>query len=172
MVRQPSGKNDDALAMVTTTRRGQPDFATRSPGRRAGGHVLSDRLRTWAWKGRRTAVAFVLAGAIFVSGPAASATGNAAAPTQVRSGASAPRDTTADDTEAALGARLAMGYAGAVPSTQVRVLVHRVITELIRDASPPARLLQTAEAVCRRELTDHLARGLRRDWEEGRASTG
>ena len=59
----------------------------------------------------------------------------------------------------ALGAHLAVEYAGAVPSIQVEALVRRVTAELTRAASPPDRLLHTTEAVCRSRLTDHLARG-------------
>jgi len=53
-----------------------------------------------------------------------------------------------------LASRLSLEYAGAVPATQIDTLVHRVVHDLRRERSPRGRLLTTAEAVCRRQLTD------------------
>lgn len=100
-----------------------------------------------------------MVGSTFFAGPVASATA-AAPPTPIRVLAGAPGSTVSSDAERALGARLATEYAGAVPAADVETLVRRVSRQLRRDASPPERLLRTAEAVCRRALTDYLARGV------------
>ena len=63
------------------------------------------------------------------------------------------------DAEWALGARLALGYAGAVPAADVEALVREVSRRLHESASPSDQLLQTTEAVSRRALTDFLTRG-------------
>ena len=56
-----------------------------------------------------------------------------------------------------LASRLSLEYAGAVPATQIRTLVHCVVHDLRSSGSPRGWLLTTAEAVCRRQLTDLLA---------------
>ena len=71
----------------------------------------------------------------------------------------APADTGLRDAERALGARLALGYAGAVPAADVEALVQEVRRQLREDASPSDRLLQTTEAVSRCALTEFLTRG-------------
>ncbi len=71
----------------------------------------------------------------------------------------APAATELRDAERALGARLALGYAGAVSAADVEALVREVGRQLREDASPSDQLLQTTEAVSRRALTDFLTRG-------------
>ncbi|MGB3829199.1 MAG: hypothetical protein WA962_10530 [Ornithinimicrobium sp.] len=71
----------------------------------------------------------------------------------------APANTGLRDAERALGARLALGYAGAVPADDVEALVREVRRQLREDASPSDQLLQTTEAVSRSALTEFLTRG-------------
>lgn len=100
-------------------------------------------------------MALVLIGSGFFAGPAPAAF---AAPD--RSLAAAPTTLVVTEPERALGAHLAVEYAGAVPAVDVESLVREVSRQLRQDSSPPARLLATTEAVCRRALTDYLARGV------------
>ncbi|WP_091117506.1 hypothetical protein [Nocardioides psychrotolerans] len=60
----------------------------------------------------------------------------------------------------ALAARLSLEYNGAVSGREVEQLVRRVTRELRRGHVSTGRLLDVAEAQCRRELTDRLARGV------------
>ncbi len=55
------------------------------------------------------------------------------------------------DSERALGARLALGYTGAVPATDDEALVREMSRQLREDASPGDPLLQTTEAASRRD---------------------
>ncbi|WP_299444224.1 hypothetical protein [uncultured Phycicoccus sp.] len=93
-----------------------------------------------------------------VTGPAASASAEASATAQ-QTLVLPPAATGLSDAERALGARLALGYAGAVPAADVEALVREVSRHLRENASPEDQLLQTTEAVSRRALTDFLTRG-------------
>ena len=62
----------------------------------------------------------------------------------------------------ALAARLTLEYSGAVSGADVTRVVHQVTRDLRRDRVAASRLLDVAEARCRRELTDQLARGFGR----------
>lgn len=119
----------------------------------------SDRVRGWSTRAKQSAVALLLVGSTFFAGIGPSIAA-AASPALDRAVGTAPESAMASDAEQALGGRLALEYAGAVPAAEVKALVGRVSRRLRRDSSPPERLLHTAEAVCRRALTDYLARGV------------
>ncbi|QYJ02649.1 hypothetical protein KUV85_09875 [Nocardioides panacisoli] len=108
---------------------------------------------SWRTRGRRAAAALALTAATLVAGAAPS---SALAP----DGALAAPAASESTGEESLRARLTAEYAGAVPAADVASLVAGVTDRLQQDASPTERLLRTAEAICRRALTDHLARGV------------
>ncbi|GAB2777076.1 hypothetical protein GCM10027020_33040 [Nocardioides salsibiostraticola] len=118
-----------------------------------------DRIRGWASRSKQAAVAVVLVGSTLFAGPVPTASA-VSSPDPVRVMVAAPGAAVSSDAERALGARLAVEYSGAVPAADVESLVRRVSRRLRKDASPPERLLSTAEAICRRALTDYLARGV------------
>ncbi len=115
-----------------------------------------------AVRGRRFAatVAMALVTSTLLVTPVLSA--DAATPAvALRARDPSPAGAVSTSPEMLLSARLATEYAGAVPAASVESLVRGVSRQLRRDASPPERLLRTTEAVCRRALTDFLARGVR-----------
>ncbi len=57
----------------------------------------------------------------------------------------------------ALAGMLAVEYSGAFTADDVSILVGSVVVELWLEQPGSARVLQTAEAMCRRELTNRLA---------------
>ncbi|ANH40471.1 hypothetical protein I601_4075 [Nocardioides dokdonensis FR1436] len=137
-------------------------FPGRRPAPTTPSRLLSHR-RGWRERGKQAAVALALVGSALVAGPVAPATAVATpAPAPLVTAAPEPVRVPVVDRQAeqALGARLATEYAGAVQATDVERLVRRVVRQLRREASPPERLLHTAEAMCRRALTDFLARGV------------
>ena len=101
----------------------------------------------------------VLVGSTLFAGPVPVASAESS-PDPVRAMVAAPGSAVSSEAERALGARLAVEYAGAVPAADVESLVRRVSRRLSKQASPPERLVQTTEAICRRALTDYLARGV------------
>lgn len=119
---------------------------------------MRNRLGTLVPRGRRTAAALVLVASALVGGPAISASARTSA-TSERPVVVAPTTIGLRDAERSLGARLALGYAGAVPTADVEALVREVGRQLREDASPSNQPLQTTEAVSRRALTDLLTRG-------------
>ena len=111
-------------------------------------------LRTVAGRGRHAA-ALALLGATLLAGPlpAAEAASSLSTPglqVDVRAGAE----------ETALADGLAAEYAGAVPARDVASLVQALSSRLRAEDVSPQLLLRTAEAMSRRSLTDHLARGV------------
>ena len=117
----------------------------------------SARLQRWLRSSRSAAVAVVLIGATLVSTPApAGAESAPQTPLRVTGASSSPASWSE---QRMLGRSLATEYAGAVPAVEVRALVLRVTAQLQREASPSEHLMRTVEAVCRRALTDYLARG-------------
>lgn len=115
---------------------------------------LAAALRSVPARGRRAAVTAALVGATLLAGPlpAAEAGTAASASVPVVDGA-----TPAAEDELAAG--LAAEYTGAVDAQDVTALVHGVARRLQAESLPPRLALRTAEAVSRRALTDHLARG-------------
>jgi len=136
-----------------------------SPGPSATGVTPSTSVRTARTplgtlvpRGRSAAAGFALVASALVSGPASGA-GAAESATLEPTVVVASASTELRDAEWALGARLALGYAGAVPAADVEALVREVSRQLHESASPSDQLLQTTEAVSRRALTDFLTRG-------------
>lgn len=138
--------------------KGIPDPRTSpaSQPRRA----VRDRLRGWSATGKRAVVTFVLVGSALFAGQAPSATAAPAPLAPVRMVLPTPGPSAETDELRQLGARLALEYAGAVRAADVESLVRAVSRQLREVSSPPDRLLRTTEAVCRRALTDFLARGV------------
>ncbi|MGB7819522.1 MAG: hypothetical protein WBL35_12440 [Ornithinibacter sp.] len=116
------------------------------------------RLGTLVPRGRSAAASLALVTSALVAGPASGASAAESA-TLERTVVVASASTELRDAESALGARLALGYAGAVPAADVEALVREVSRQLHESASPSDQLLQTTEAVSRRALTDFLTRG-------------
>ncbi len=104
------------------------------------------------------AVLVLLVAAATAAGPASPAAGGTSTTAQ-HTVVAAPATTGLSDAEQALGARLALGYAGAVPAADVEALVRQVGHQLRENASPRSQLLHTTEAISRRALTDFLTRG-------------
>lgn len=123
---------------------------------------MAGRWHAWTARSKQGVVALVLVGSAVFAGPVPDAA--AEAPGRVTSTATTfdtggeRTDENDNDGEQALGALLAVEYAGAVAAPDVEALVCRVARRLRLDASPPELLLRTTEAVCRRALTDFLAR--------------
>ncbi len=122
--------------------------------------VVAQRMRALNKRTRLSAVALVLVGSTFFAGPLPGANAAQASPTPVRVMVAPDTAAVTSDAERALVARLAVEYAGAVPAADVKSLVRGVSRRLRQESSPPERLLRTVEAVCRRALTDYLARGV------------
>lgn len=122
--------------------------------------VAADRPLRWRWRLRQAAVALVLVGSTVFTGPTPSASAAITAPDPVRVLVATPDASVSNDADRILGARLAVEYAGAVPARDVESLVRRVSRRLRVEGSPSERLLGTCEAICRRALTDYLARGV------------
>lgn len=120
---------------------------------------IGDRRGLWLSRGKQAVAALVLVNAAYFTGSASPAAASAT-PVQVDTTVTASEAASPGDLERALGARLATEYTGAVPAGDVESLVRGVGRQLRREASPPERLLHTTEAVCRRALTDFLARGV------------
>ncbi len=120
--------------------------------------MLRNPLRALAPRGKAVAAALVLAASALFAGPAAEATAQASQ-SRTHQLVEAPGAVEQRDAERALGARLALGYAGAVPAADVEALVREVSRRLRQDASPSNQLPDTTEAVARRALTDFLTRG-------------
>lgn len=120
--------------------------------------TLRNRLDALVPRGKKAAAALVLVVSTLVAGPASSASAGAWAGSE-RMVVEAPADSGLRDAERALGARLALGYAGAVSAADAEALVREVRRQLCENALPSDQLLQTTEAVSRRALTEFLARG-------------
>ena len=121
---------------------------------------VAGRLRVLSQRGKRAAVTAALVGATLIAGPLPAAEATTTAPaTSLLDG-----DRVSAKQEDELAAGLAAEYIGAVPAADVTGLVHRVSRQLRADGSPPRLLLRTTEAVSRRALTDHLARGVPLPW--------
>lgn len=143
---------------MTLTRR-PPGSPSEGGLEHSGSHrAVADRLSVWTARSKRTAVAFVLVGSAFFAGPVPVATAGGTGSYSGNGTVAAPEANDSSDAERTLGERLAVEYAGAVPAADVESLVRRVSRQLRREASPPERLLGTSEAICRRALTDYLAR--------------
>ncbi len=139
-------------------RRSAPSPSAAPPAPSTSRRTVRNRLGALAPRGKRVATALVLVASALVESPASSATAATSATSEPLV-VVAPETTGLRDAERALGARLALGYAGAVPAADVEALVREVSLELRADASPSHQLLQTTEAVSRRALTDFLTRG-------------
>ena len=114
------------------------------------------RTRATHWIRAGIVTAAVLGASFLSAGPAPAGTGPSIT-TQMRAAAAVSGSLHWRE-ETALGCILATEYVGAVPPAEVDSLVHRVAVRLRREGSPDERLTRTTEAVCRRALTDHLAR--------------
>ncbi len=141
--------------MASTTR---PTLAPASRQASAAPHPVRLRLRTLGARGKRAAVARVLAPSVLVAGPAAPSTA-AESPAAAYQVAEVAGALGLVDTERVLGARLASGYSGAVPAADVESLVQEVGRRLREEGSPASQLADTTEAVSRLALTDFLTRG-------------
>ncbi len=117
-----------------------------------------NRLSEIMSRGRQAVVALAFVASTLFAGPASPAVA-LTSPSSVGTLVGAGESTGSVDEERGLGARLAVEYAGAVPAPDVESLVRAVGSRLRRDESPADLLPHTTEAVSRRALTDHLARG-------------
>ncbi|MDO3395210.1 hypothetical protein QWJ41_05735 [Nocardioides sp. SOB44] len=125
-----------------------------SPARPRRSARVAAAIRSVPGRGKRAAVTVALVGATVLAGPlpAAEADGATAASYPVV-------DEVATAAEDELAAGLAAEYTGAVDGHDVTALVHGVSRRLQGEALSPRLTLLTTEAVSRRALTDHLARG-------------
>ena len=104
------------------------------------------------------AASLALAGPLAPAGATAPAASSASGPATAVATATRTVGVSAE-AEQALVDRLTVEYVGAVGSDDVDTLVAAVLRDLRAAASPAEHLLRTTEAVCRRALTDYLARG-------------
>lgn len=128
-----------------------------APARLGWRRVAAGGRRRWPVPSpRRAAAAIALIASTIVAGPADSTAADAPGLGALTTDESAHPYRA----EQALTARLAAGYAGAVPAADVEALLLAVSVRLRAEPrTAEAHLLDTAEAVSRRALTDFLTRG-------------